>query len=279
MLQLKTGDFYWGSANLMGITQYIGGVNAARTYLPADAYHGEVDAGDRRELQKDLTELREHLKALGARVTLLAVDNIKDMLRVKGAMWSLVKPRLEEIVNTLQRELSLMTVIVLEHKEQSYFEPKDPHFGTDVGAKFQASAVFEVDEAAKCLALGRSTAAVFHLMRVMEIGIRAVARCLQIPDPVRGTDRNWGNILREIKTDLDAHVGHSPAKTWTVTGDKEFFESVYVSLDAVRVGWRNPTMHVENKYTDHEAQHIFVAVRGFMMKLASRCDEKGDPKA
>jgi hypothetical protein len=38
-------------------------------------------------------------------------------------------------------------------------------------------------------------------------------------------------------------------------------------------------MHVENKYTNDEAEHIFVAVKGFMMKLASRCDENGDPKA
>ena len=28
-----------------------------------------------------------------------------------------------------------------------------------------------------------------------------------------------------------------------------------------------------------EAEDIFGAVRGFMRKLASRCDENGDPKA
>jgi hypothetical protein len=38
-------------------------------------------------------------------------------------------------------------------------------------------------------------------------------------------------------------------------------------------------MHVENKYTTEEAEHIFGAVKGFTMKLASRCDENGDPKA
>jgi hypothetical protein len=57
------------------------------------------------------------------------------------------------------------------------------------------------------------------------------------------------------------------------------FEALYASLDAVKNPWRNATMHVENKYTDDEAEHIFVAVKGVMMKLASRCDENGDPKA
>jgi hypothetical protein len=116
-------------------------------------------------------------------------------------------------------------------------------------------------------------------MRMMEIGVRAVARCLGIPDPTRAADRNWGNILRAIKNDLDAHGGAAPTKVWKVAGDKEFFEGAYASLDAVRVAWRNTTMHVENKYTDDEVEHILVAVKGFMMKLASRCDENGDPKA
>jgi hypothetical protein len=57
------------------------------------------------------------------------------------------------------------------------------------------------------------------------------------------------------------------------------FSEVYASLDAVRVAWRNTTMHVENKYTDDEAEHIFIAVRGFLKKLSSRMDETGQPLA
>ena len=38
-------------------------------------------------------------------------------------------------------------------------------------------------------------------------------------------------------------------------------------------------MHVENKYTDAEAEHLFVAVKGLMTKLASRMDEGGLPLA
>lgn len=38
-------------------------------------------------------------------------------------------------------------------------------------------------------------------------------------------------------------------------------------------------MHVEKKYTDDEAEHIFSAVKGFMKGLASRMDEDGFPLA
>ena len=64
-----------------------------------------------------------------------------------------------------------------------------------------------------------------------------------------------------------------------MSGDGALFEDLRASLEAVRNPWRNATMHIEKKYTDDEAEHIFVAVKGFMKKLASRCDEMGEPKA
>jgi hypothetical protein len=38
-------------------------------------------------------------------------------------------------------------------------------------------------------------------------------------------------------------------------------------------------MHVENKYTEAEAQHVFALVKGFMVKLSDRMYEDGEPKA
>jgi hypothetical protein len=281
MRQLKADAFYAASTDLAMVTSWIAATTQAHKDEPERLFHEsrKLEEEHRQFIIERLTRLREHIEALGARVTLLALKEAQESITRTGATWGHAEHSMEEVRHTLRRELSLLTLLVLEPKEQAYFEPKELHFGLDVALGFLSTATFEIDEGAKCLALGRSTAAVFHLMRVMEIGIRAVARCLQIPDPTQPANRNWGNILREIKADLDAHTGRSPTKTWTVPNDKEFFESAYVSLDAVRVAWRNTTMHVEKKYTEDEAQHIFVAVRGFMMGVASRCDENGDPKA
>ena len=151
-----------------------------------------------------------------------------------------------------------------------------PLFGSLFAEKFLKNGVFELDEAAKCTALGRPTAAVFHLMRLMEVGVRALARCLQIPDPLKAAERNWGHILGEIKKGVDARY---PTAATRSHGDGALFEQLHASLDAVKNPWRNATMHVENKYTDDQAKHIFAAVKGFMEKLADRCDENGEPKA
>lgn len=100
-----------------------------------------------------------------------------------------------ELSSRIKDELYCKKFIYLEPKRLRLYEPDRPLFGEAIADRFPA-AVFEIDEAAKCLALGRSTAAVFHLMRLMEIGIRALARCLQIPDPVKPAERNWAMILR-----------------------------------------------------------------------------------
>jgi hypothetical protein len=163
-------------------------------------------------------------------------------------------------------------------KTSNIFEPAEPLFGKDVQDKFQTSALYEIDEAAKCLAFGRDTAAVFHLMRVIEDGIKAISKCLAISDPIKEADRNWGVFLRKISDAIKARSSGTPT-AWRQGEDKQFFENCLASLDAVKNAWRNPTMHVENKYSREEAIHIFGAVKGFMKKLASRMDEQGMPLA
>jgi hypothetical protein len=109
----------------------------------------------------------------------------------------------------------------------------------------------------------------------MEIGLRATARCLGIPDPIKARERNWAVILEKIRTQIDAKW---PAST-RLRGDGVLFENIYTSLDAVKNSWRNSTMHVERTYTEEEAMHVFHAVKGFMSKVAERMDENGSPKA
>ena len=224
-----------------------------------------------------LDRLELELNVLQATLTLCELKRLQHLLKSDFVTWERLSGSAKEIRSRLADELNLRTVLVIETDKQNYFKPSAPLFGSDFAAKFASNGVYELDEAAKCLALGRSTAGVFHLMRIMEVGIRSLARCLQIPDPVKPADRNWGKILEKIWND-------GIEKKWPKAGDRlvgdgALFEELHASLDAVKNPWRNSTMHVEKKYTDDEAEHIFVSVKGFMKKLASRCDEDGKPCA
>jgi hypothetical protein len=221
-----------------------------------------------------LEDIQNQLTRIGARMSIVFVDNmLADLSNMPKAVFG---SRVDELNRRIRDELSLMQFLHISSDMAKYYRPTSPLFGTSIEAKF-LSVAFELDEAAKCLALGRPTASVFHLMRIVELGVRTTARCLQIPDPTKPYERNWGNILRTIRDEGIAVKWPTPGAR--MSGDCALFEELYASLDAVRNPWRNATMHVERKYTDDEAEHIFVAVKGFMVKLASRCDEDGKPFA
>ncbi|NTJ64796.1 hypothetical protein G6M50_27750 [Agrobacterium rhizogenes] len=185
---------------------------------------------------------------------------------------------LEELLtdfrNRLYDALKRPRFLVLNARERSLFEPGAPHFGADVPVKFD-SISYDIDEAGKCLALGRGTASVFHSLRCLEATIRAISRSLKIPDPTKGPDRSWANALRKIKEEMDRRWPPSGR----LSGDGRLFEDIYAALAAIQNPWRNATMHLDQKYTEEEAKHIFEVVGGLIRKVASRLNEDGHPLA
>lgn len=221
-----------------------------------------------------IEEIVERCRRVGMTLAAKQAERLLEIIRDEGRTDATAEALDQAIVETQNRiadELELVHFLSLTNEESQFYEPEFPLFGNDVSNKFP-TASYEIEEAGKCIALGRSTAAVFHLMRVMEIGIGAIRRSLGIPDPIRPAERNWGVILKKIKDAIDQK---SP---WQAN-DKLLFDGAYASLDAVRVAWRNSTMHVENKYTTDEAKHLFAVVKGFMQKIASRMNELGKPLA
>jgi hypothetical protein len=129
-------------------------------------------------------------------------------------------------------------------------------------AKRQVLASFDIEEGSKCLALHRGTACVYHMMRLMEIAVKDIADALMIT--LAWDDRSWGKVLNLIKTELDARNKSGDA-AWV--GQRVFFEDAFVHLNAVKVAWRNPTMHVDKKYDPDRASEIYDMVRIFMEHL------------
>jgi hypothetical protein len=266
MLELEGSEFYAATRSLRGLL----------TSVQASPQDEVIPEKARELIIPSIRDLVPHLDTLRAGVTWVQTTRVLGNLEdVQEMTYGHLADGLRQIDLRLQDELVFRKIFVVNEFEARYYESLAKMFST----MMFPSALYEIDEAGKCFALGRSTACVFHLMRTMEVGIRAVARCLGIPDPLKPAERNWGHILKTIKNDMDARAGATPTKTWNVKGDKQLFESAYASLDAVRAAWRNTTMHVDMKCTPDEAEHIFAAVKGFMTRLADRCDEDGQPPA
>ena len=222
-----------------------------------------------------LTDLGNVLEPLDVRATKRAVRETSRLIKNFRPLSDLqVLMSFMEISNSLRRELESVKMFTLNTEQASFYEPEEPLFGEDVAIKFQ-SLIDEIDEAGKCYACGLYTACAFHLMRCLEVGIQAIAKCLDIPDPDKGPLRNWGTILKEIK----AKTGPQKSMHELMGDDARFFDEIHTALAAIQTTYRNPTMHFDVTYKDKKAFDLFNVVKGLMQKIASRMDEDGQPRA
>jgi hypothetical protein len=142
-------------------------------------------------------------------------------------------------------------------------------FGETVADKFP-SAKFDIGNSGVCLGTMMSTASVFHLMRVMEIGLGALGKVFGVSLAYT----NWETALNQIESKI-ANMRSDP--TWKVLPDckeqQEYYSQAASYFRTVKDAWRNYTMHSRAKYTEDEAEQIFNSVKGFMQKLAERLSE------
>jgi hypothetical protein len=169
---------------------------------------------------------------------------------------------IEQLINSLALELNGRKFYGPLRKYEQYFEqPK--LFGDEVFTKF-SSANNDIFEAGTCLALERGTACVMHLMRVVEAGLKALAKALGV-----GVQNDWGAYLREVDGELGKRIKASGKRT----ADEQFYAEARVTIDGIRIAWRNPTMHIENNYSPERAEGMLIAVRSLMQHLATRLSE------
>ncbi len=144
-----------------------------------------------------------------------------------------------------------------------YFKDNPPADWSKVQDKFPGVTADIVD-AGWCLGIDRSTAAVYHLMRVMEYGVRRLAKRLRLPPNLE--HRPWGDILREART----AIGNMPYVTTKQRNKRDRYSEAALHLNSVKDAWRNPTMHSKRRYTEEEAEAIYANVRSFMNHLADK---------
>jgi hypothetical protein len=155
--------------------------------------------------------------------------------------------------------------------ERSQYWPRTDKFifGDEVPKAFP-SVIFDVNEAAACIAMARGTAGVFHLMRVMEVALGVLGAKFSIP-----TDHtNWQNVIDQAEKKI-GQMGQDPI--WHSQPDwkehQEFYSQAISHLLIVKNAWRNFTAHARGKFTEEEAQAMFGDVKRFMQKLAERLNE------
>lgn len=210
---------------------------------------------------------------VGARLACVSADRIIQALQSEPCTVTLgaCSRVLMDIESRFADHLGFVKLFVIPEERAILFSGADNLLKAETATLYR-SVWFDCEEAAKCLCLGRSTACVFHVMRMLEVAIAALSKRLSIPDPAKA-DRSWGSMLNAIKSKIgEIH----PVKKRVVGCEGSKLEEVYVSLDAIKNPWRNATMHVESVYTEEEARHILISCSLLLDKMAAIFDEDGN---
>jgi len=117
----------------------------------------------------------------------------------------------------------------------------------------------DASEAGNCFAFGRYTACVFHLMRIMEVIVQKFAAKIG----AKGKDGTLLDVSNEdwfqIEIAISKTINNMPKSDL-----KDKYSASLASLSAVRVGWRNQTMHPKQTYTEEQAKALLDGVKLFV---------------
>jgi hypothetical protein len=206
-----------------------------------------------------LGEIHRQAQRLDLRSALAQLVRIEQYI-TPGRSGSVVQGQLRTMLIDLHQrmcdDLDDRLFLSVPAENVPYYGPAEPLFGKDVEAKFPEMSE-DISEAGKCLALGRATAAVFHVMRAMEIGVQRFGTKLGI---ALATEKNWQNILDEINKAIKA-LDQKALQT-------KAYAEASAHLYNVKLCWRNAVMHPKQTYTADEAKALFSAVNTFIRDLA-----------
>lgn len=234
----------------------------ATVYICADNRH----IGHKTVHEENRTILLSHLDSVSALITdlplnasALQVERIKTVLAGAEPTYEHIVRLTHELQTRIADELAGVMFMHFNQSEVNLYQNLTP-FGSEVAAKFP-SALFDIEEAAKCFATARYTACVFHLMRVVELAVQQLGKRLKVS---LVTEKNWQNILDEV----NKAIRSLPAKTAKQKAIRDSYSAASAHLQNVKEAWRNRVMHPKETYTENEAEEIFNHVKTLMRHLA-----------
>jgi hypothetical protein len=239
-----------------GATEFLGfGVNDATKLHNQDRFF------------KFFRKLGTDLLAIDCKTSAAMAERLAQEIAIIDSRDVLVA-KIDFVAQAVLSEMSHEVFLWMPSRQAAFFNATEKTFADKVADRFP-KALSEIRSAGNCYATDNPTACVFHLMRVMEIGLRAIYASLGLAfDP----QASWGKILKDWGQDeIKAH----PAANAIMLANLQFYQNARSTLAAVKDSWRNSTMHFDRGYDLPEAEEIMVAVRGFLKCVAEKMNENG----
>ena len=134
----------------------------------------------------------------------------------------------------------------------------------------------DIVEAGNAISVGLDTAAVFHFMRVVEWGLRALARDVGLNEVVADKKSGkivplewaqWEKILNQMHGKIEEKIrliARGPDRQRA----QEFYYQAEKEIDGFKDAWRNHVMHCRRIYSSSDSLAVLSHVQRFMKSLA-----------
>lgn len=243
-------------------------LRAAQEFGPGEKAGCEVT----RELGKQLEEFRKFCEAVDIPA---ATDHVVRLWVRLGdddpITNDVFSSKVEDLQTAFWFEMGKRNFVFIPSSVEKYFE-QNALFGPEVASAFP-SAAKDIKDAGNCLAADLNTAAVFHLMRVAEHGLRALAIHLQCPLSCPIEFATWSDVANKIHDQLVV-IKNTVPKSAEREETLQFYSGLVRDIHAFQYAWRDPVMHCRSRFDDpRQSEYIFDHIHRFMETLAKRVSE------
>ena len=173
---------------------------------------------------------------------------------------------LRELRRRCEDEFKTAFFLHLTPKQAQLFQNPERDWEKIIGRFYKVK--YNVEESAKCFALERYGASVFHVLQVAEYGVIKVGELLG----VCGDKPGWSSLKRLQELISVPH----PKRTPLAQQHSKLLENVVPLAIVVKDSWRHKLDHVDNQivwidtdFSPNVAEEIISATRALMRKLAN----------
>src|SRR6266581_3231978 len=244
MLQFALHDYFRVSGALMKLCLF--------PLMPGDT---EAE----QEFQKLLDDIHAGCYAIGLTLSVNQVNTIIQAINSGKCKPAQLQALLQELHRRIFEELSAEVFNYIPRYKAEYADHM--RFNRKGILEFGWTTVSEFQHAGLCYAVGENTACVFHLLRIVDAGIKSAVQRLIGKD---FGDGNWNNLKTKIETEMNKKYGE---KSLGWKQSEPFYASVLTDITAIGK-LRNRAIHdYKATYSEDEAKHLLAITEGFVRHL------------
>jgi hypothetical protein len=249
---------------ILSVMRALGGLEIGLSGNKEKKVHGSMESSARVHFLGVLKSYSDDLMALGMSASHASLERIVNIIENDGEA-SELQMLCTEITGRLSDESGARTFFALSPREGEFYNSARAGWEKTID-RFPA-VLDDVEEAAKCFALSRYPAAVFHSIQVVEVGLIELGTFINVNDPHSGwtaVSSKLVQILRKSYNDLSEFE----------KANRPFLEQVGGTVEALKSAWRNKISHAQGRLTliskefsPEIAEEILFATRSFMRRL------------